>query len=342
MTTPDPEQQFEDPDSFPDPDEDGGGAELEVEIVEDTPEEDRNAARPAGDRVDVDSDEFEREVRSYGNEAQQRIKAVKFEYHEERRAKESAVKQSEEAVKYAEQVSSDNNALRKSLENSNTVLIEQYGARSDAELEAARQQFKEAYEGGETDALLEAQENLSRLHAERVKALADAERLQRPQAQAQGKQVQQPQAQQQQANQGPPVDIRAMNWLNSNNDWYQHPDHPDMTGYAVGLHQQLVKRGFNPQIHEEYYAEIDKGMRTVFPEFTFSGKTSDGDQRGNGERPSAVTHKKKSSTPVGGPTRGGNSSRKVQLTRTQVALAKRLGLSNKRYAAQVAKEMSNG
>ena len=341
MTMPDPELQFEDPEDFPEPEADAAGAEIEIEIVDDTPEADRNAARPAGDRIDVDSDDFENEVRNYGDAAQQRIKAVKFEYHEERRAKESALKQSEEAVKYAEQVSSDNNALRKSLEDSNSVLIEQYGARSDAELEAARQQFKEAYEGGETDALLSAQENLSRLHAERVKALSDAERLQRP-AQQQGGQVQQPQAQQQQTNQGPPVDIRAMNWLNSNNDWYQHADHPDMTGYAVGLHQQLVKRGFNPQIHEEYYAEIDKGMRTVFPDYDFAGKTSTGDQRGNEGNPSAVTHKKKSPTPVGGPTRGGNSSRKVQLTRTQVALAKRLGLSNKRYAAQVAKEMSNG
>ena len=154
-------QQFEDPDPFPHTDSDED--EIEVEVLDDTPPEDIREARPAADRVDVDSDEFEQEIQHYSDNAQKRIKAVKFEYHEERRAKESAQRRAEEATRYAEQANADNSALKQSLENSNTVLIEQYGARTDAELDKARSEFKEAYEGGDTDKLLEAQERLAEL-----------------------------------------------------------------------------------------------------------------------------------------------------------------------------------
>jgi len=326
------DEMFEEPEGLPEPE-----AELEIEVLDDTPEEDRQMARPAADRVDPDSEEFEEEIQNYSDAAQKRIKALKYEFHEERRAKEGALRQSEEAVKYAERVAGDNNALREGLDNSNAVLIEQYGARSDAELEAARKEFKEAYEGGETDALLVAQENLSRLHAERVKALSDAERFERSRRPAQEQQVGQQQQQQQPVEAAPP-DAKAMEWLRDN-PWFHQQGHEEMTGYAVGLHQKLVMGGLNPQIHhEEYYNKINEGMRTVFPDYEFSS----GHQGGNGaSTPAATTGKRP--PPVGGPSRGGKPPRKVQLTTTQVALAKRLGLSNRQYAAQVAKEnMTNG
>jgi len=323
-------QEFEEPQAMPEPNDDDD--ELEIEVLDDTPEEDRQMARPAADRVDPDSEEFEEEIKNYSTAAQQRIKALKYEYHEERRAKEGALRQSEEAVKYAERVVGDNTALKQGLDNSNAVLIEQYGARSDAELEAARQKFKEAYDGGETDELLAAQEDLSRLHAERVKALADAEAFQRGRQQQQ--QFQQPQAQPTQDTGTP--DVRAMEWLKLN-PWYQEAGREDMTGYAVGLHQKLIQQGFDPRLHEEYYIKIDEGMRTVFPDYKFSS----GQKGGNGASTPAVTSGKRL-PPVGGPSRGGKPPRKVQLTTTQVSLAKRLGLTNKQYAAQVAKEQLNG
>jgi len=310
--------QYEDPEGLPEP----GDDEVEVEILDDIPEADKRDARPAADRVDPDSEDFEKEIEDYSDNAQKRIKAVKFEYHEERRAKEAAVRQNEEAIRYAEQVASDNTALKQSLENSNQVLIEQYGARSDAELEQARTHFKEAYEGGETEALLEAQERLSRLHAERVGALASTHRINSAPAQ----QPQQPQ-------QSQVPDARAMEWLR-HNSWYQAPGYEEMSGYAVGLHEKLVKSGLNPNIHhEEYYTKIDEGMRTVFPD-----KFSDGNLGGTGDRQSSAVTNGKRQPPVGGPSRGGKSPRKVQLTATQVSLAKRLGLTNKQYAAQVAKD----
>ncbi|MBC8159553.1 MAG: hypothetical protein H8E94_09515, partial [Alphaproteobacteria bacterium] len=158
--------EFEEPDGFPVPEDDDD--DLQIEVLDDTPAEDARAARPAAARVNVDSAEFEKEIQDYSESAQQRINAVKFEFHEERRSKEAALRQAEEATRFAENAARENAQLKASLDNSNTVLVEQYGARSDAELEKARADFKEAYEGGDTDALLKAQEEMSRLHAERV------------------------------------------------------------------------------------------------------------------------------------------------------------------------------
>ena len=321
--------EYEEPEAFPVGAPDGGEANIEIEVLDDTPVEDRESPRPAADRLDLDSDEFEEEIKDYSENAQQRIKALKFEYHEERRAKESALRQNEEAVRYAEAVAADNAHLKEGLSNTNDVLIQQYGARSDAELETARSSFKEAYEGGDTDELLKAQETISRLHAERAKGLVDAEAIQRRQQFQQQPQQQAPQQNPQQ--QAP--DSRAMEWLRKNS-WYQAVGNEDMTGYAVGLHQKLVGGGLNPQLHEEYYTKIDEGMRTVFPD-KFSSEDLGG--KGGGYPHPAETGGKKP-PPVGGPSRGGKPPRKVQLTATQVSLARRLGLTNKQYAAQVAKE----
>ena len=325
-------QEFEEPQAMPEPDSDDDA--LEIEVLDDTPEEDRQIARPAADRLDPDSEEFEEEIKDYSEAAQKRIKALKYEYHEERRAKENALRQSEEAVRYAERVSADNTNLKDGLDNSNQVLIEQYGARSDAELETARKEFREAYEGGETDALLSAQENLSRLHAERVKALTEAENFQRARQQTPQQAVPQQQAAAQQQSGTP--DVRAMQWLREN-EWFHKAGNEDMTGYAVGLHQKLVTTGLNPQIHEEYYTKIDEGMRTIFPDKFLAGQKG-----GNGADSAPVATTGNKPPPVGGPSRGGKPPRKVQLTATQVGLAKRLGLTNKQYAAQVAKEQLNG
>ena len=323
-----PAQVFEAPDGLPEPDDNENfDDDLEIEVLDDTPPADVRAPRPAATRVDVDSPDFEEEILTYSENAQKRIKAVKFEYHEARRAKEAAERNSNEAIRYAEQVAADNRALKQSLENSNSVLIEQYGARTNAEIEKARKDFKDAYEGGDTDALLDAQEKLSQLHAERVRTLSNAPRPAPAQTPAQ------PQRQQAQS---PAPDVRAMEWLRKN-AWFQQPGSEDMTGYAIGLHQKLVSQGLNPQLHEEYYTKIDQGMRTVFAD-----RFSESDLGGVGvDTPAANTPKKK--PPVGGPSRGGKPPRKVQLTTTQVALAKRLGLTNKQYAAQVVKEqMANG
>jgi len=333
-------QEFEAPagGGFPDPtnaveiDTDGVGS-IDVEIIDDTPLEDRVDARPAAERTDMDDPALEEEVSNYSEAAQQRIKTMKFEFHEERRAKEAAQRQNTEALSYAERAAQENNALKKGIEKSNNVVLEQFEARTDAELEQARESFKDAYDEGDTDALLKAQENISRLQAERINVLNRVGP--KPEGDPVG-QPQQPQQQPSQQQQTAPPDARGMQWIKLN-PWFQRKGDEDMTGYAIGLHEQLIGAGYDPRVHEEYYQKIDEGMKTLFSD-RFAGGTNGGD--GELLAPAATPARKP--PPVGGPSRGGTPPRKVQLTATQVTLAKRLGLSNKQYAAQVAKEQLNG
>ena len=317
-------QEFQEPGKFPDPESEevnlDGEEEVEIELVDDAPLEDQGReARPAADKLDPDSEAFQEEVRSYSENAQKRIGELTHNYHDERRNKETAQRESVEATRFAQQVQQENEALKTNLHSNNAVLIEQFDARSDAELETARVAYKEAYESGDTDNLLQAQENIARITAERVNR---PRRVSPPQPPQQSQQVLQPV-------QTP--DRRFVEW-SRDNSWFQAPGNEDMTGYAIGLHQKLVGEGLNPLVDETYYQRIDQGMKTVFPD-----RVATGDLGGSGEsRPRVVTHSKK--PPVGGPSRGGQPPRKVQLTSSQVALAKRLGLTNKQYAAQVYKE----
>jgi len=341
------EVSYEEPADLPDPDaeeenlsaaeDDELDGELEIEIISDVPVEDaRAAARPAADRVDPDDESLEDEVKDYSERAQKRFKEMKFEYHEQRRARESAERQREEAVRYAEQVGRDNAMLKQSLAASSKTVAEATTARTDAELERARREFKQAYEDGDTDALMAAQEKLSQVQLERARFASNTAR---PTEETNA--PQQPRPPQRQAAPQPrgdqPPDARAIQWLRAN-PWFQQPGNEDMTGYAEGLHRKLISQGYDPRQHEEYYTTIDKQMRSVFKE-KFSGGTSVGDEdppRGA----SAATTEKKRPPQVGGPSRGGRPPRKVQLTDTQVALAKRLGLTNKEYAAQVVKDQN--
>ena len=292
-------------------DEDDG---FEIEVVDDTPEEDRGKPRRAdGSEPQIPDDE---EIENYNENVQKRIKQLKFEYHEERRAKEEAARLQDEALRYAEQIKQENDKLKRTINDGEAVLVNQAKGRVDAQLEKARAAYKSAYETGDSDALIEAQEAITKLSVEKDKY--DSYKP-RPAPQP----VSQPQYQQE-TPQPPKPDQRALEWA-KNNDWFEKD--PEMTGYAYGLHEKLVKSGIDPR-SEEYYSEIDDAVRRVFPDKFDDGpiieESAPQRQTGNVVAPAA---------------RSGKKPRKVQLTSTQVSLAKRLGLSNEQYAAQLMKEM---
>jgi hypothetical protein len=289
-------------------------ADFEVEIVDDTPEEDRVAKRK--DEVTTEAKEVEDsddgEAKNYSQNVQKRISQLKYEFHEERRAKEEAARLREEAVKFAETLKKDNEHLRKTLAEGENMLIDQAKGRVGAELERAKKDYKEAYESGDPDKLVEAQEVLSKLHNEkfRVDEYKPQPQLETPQQ----KPVQPP---------PPRLSQRGIDWQKEN-DWFDKDMR--MTGYALGLHEELKRKGIVPD-SEEYYKGIDEEMRKVFPEKFETEQEAPQLQNG---------------TVVAPVERSGKKSRTVRLTRTQVALAKRLGLSNEQYAAQLMKEQSNG
>ena len=294
------------------PEESDSDDGFEIEVIDDTPEEDRGKPRRAESaQPNVPDDD---EVEKYSEGVQKRIKQLKFEYHEERRAKEESSRLQEEALRFAQQVKAENEQLRKTLSEGEGVLVDQAKGRVSAELDKAKASFKTAYESGDPDALLEAQEKLNALQSEKIRYENYKPQSQpvqpQPQYQAPAVQPRKP-------------DKLAMDWA-KRNDWFEKD--PEMTGYAYGLHEKLVKSGVDPRT-EEYYNELDTAVRRVFPDKfgdEIIEESAPQRQAGNVVAPAA---------------RSGKRPRKVQLTSTQVSLAKRLGLSNEQYAAQLMKEM---
>ena len=286
---------------------------LEIEVVDDTPEEDRNRPRRAEDaKPDIPDDN---EVEKYSEGVQKRIKQLRYEYHEERRAKEEAARLREEALKYAEQVKSENERLRKSLEENEDVLLTQAKTRLDAQLDRAKAAYKAAYESGDPDALLEAQAQLTDLQNEKFRIQSY-----RPQRRQPEQEFTPPPAEAQPQIAKP--DAKALAWADDN-EWFGKDKR--MTGYAFGVHEELVTNGVAPNT-EEYYNEIDAAMRRAFPDkFAVVAEEPAPQQRQAGNV-------------VAPPSRTAKTPRKVKLTPSAVALAKRLGLTPEQYAAQLMKD----
>lgn len=294
-----------------DSDDDG----FEIEIVDDTPEEDQGKPRRAENtEPKIPSDD---EVEKYSEGVQKRIKQLKFEFHEERRAKEEAARMQEEALRYAQQIKAENDRLKKTLDEGEATLINQAKGRIDAQLDKAKAAYKAAYESGDPDALLAAQEQLTTIQNEKYR-VDNYKPQQRVQQQAPQPTYQQPAAQ------PPKVDQKALEW-GKRNDWFEKD--PEMTGYAYGLHEKLVKQGIDPR-SDQYYDEIDKSIRRVFP-----------DRFDDGLIEEEAPHRQHGSV-VAAPSKTTKKPRTVRLTSTQASLAKRLGLTNEQYAAQLMKEAS--
>ena len=234
--------------SKPDQEDDG----FEVEVVDDTPEQDKGKPRRAeGSEPQIPSDD---EIENYNDNVQKRIKQLKFEFHEERRAKEEAGRLQDEALRYAEHIKQENDNLRKTLEEGEGVLVNQAKGRVTAEIDKAKIAYKTAYEAGDSDALIEAQEKLSSLQVEKSK-------YDNYRPKPAPKPAPEPQYEQETIKPPKPSDM-GMEWAEKNT-WFQND--PEMTGYAFGVHEKLVKSGIAPDT-EEYYTKIDDAVRRVFPD----------------------------------------------------------------------------
>ena len=290
---------------------------FEVEIVDDRPEEDRVPKRKEDTQPKVEGDEDE--AKNYSDKVQKRIKELKYEYHEERRAKEEASRLQEEALNYAKKLQKENEELRKSLSDGESVLINQAKGRVDAQLEKAKIDYKEAYESGDPDKLADASAELARIQNEKYRVDTYT-----PPKQPEPR-VEQPKPMPQQP-QKPKVSQRALDWANENT-WFNKDS--QMTSYAFGVHEELVKKGVVGD-SEEYYKEIDREMRKVFPD-KFDDVIEDEE-----------TQQSQTGNVVAPTKRSAKKPRTVRLTSTQVNLARRLGLTKEQYAAQLMKDQGNG
>ena len=225
-----------------------------------------------------------------------------------------AERQRDEAVNYAQSVNQTASTLKEKLKNSDSSLFKEYDNRVQSEIAGAKQLLKEAQESGDSGAVVDATEKLSR-------ASAEAENLRRLSAQQQVREKNQPQEvpveeykptlQPQAA--GP--DPKAEDWA-KRNTWFG--DDQAMTFAAFEIHKELVEGGIDPT-SDTYYSEVDKRMAETFPH-KFSNEQSAPVQQ--------VAASSRGAT-------GKKSSRKIKLTPSQVAIAKRLNVPLEEYAKHI-------
>ena len=294
--------------------------ELEIEEEDDTPPEDRNK-EPLPEKIlkELEEDNLE----DYSDRVKQRMAQLKKVYHDERRAKEEAAREKEEAIAYAQKVYQQNQKLQTTLSSGEEDYLKTLIGSAEKELALAKRDYREAYDSGDTDKIVEAQ---ALMNSAQYK-LSQASNLkpqykasQTPQNSVQSSQeVTRPRA--------PQPDAKAQAWQ-AKNQWFGKDE--EMTSLALGVHERLVRSGIQPT-SEEYYLRIDETMQKRFPE-NF-GETSLEPGRPAQRKPSNVV----------APASRSTAPRKVRLSKTQVAFAKKLKLTPEQYAREMIKlENANG
>jgi hypothetical protein len=297
--------------------------DLEIEIEDDRPPEDRGHLRAKAPK-EVSDDELS----EYSANVQKRIKSIQKSYHDERRDKERAYREREALQNYAKQLMEENERLKGSETRSHNALIQHAQKQVESELVIARRQYKDAYDSGDSEAIIAAQEalNSAQIKSDRVAGL-------KPRAlQSKEKPVEQQPTNQESEKVEQPQEVRderAEAWRDDN-PWFGSDD--EMTAFALGYHSKLVKEGVDPT-SDDYYEKINSRMRRVFPEQFDSGEEEDFSEP-------EETPKKKPSNVVAPATRS-TASKKVRLKQSEIAIARKLNVPLEQYALQAAKLRGN-
>jgi hypothetical protein len=297
-----------------------GKPEVDIEIEDDTPEEDRGRTPLPKEIVqELEADELE----EYSDKVKTRLKQMKKVWHDERRAKDEAAREREEALAFARNALEENKRLKSRLTEGEKSFIDTAKSAAELEMEMAKRAYKEAYEAGDSDKVVDAQEQLTAVNykLQQIKNY-------RPSLQSQEIAVNSPQEQ-------APVsrpDPKASSWQ-ERNPWFGRDRL--MTSLALGLHEDLVSQhGQAYATTDEYYQRIDKTIRDKFPEnFGDEIKTTNG-----GGKP--VTRTDRPATVVA-PASRSTSSKKIVLKQSQLMIAKKLGLTPEQYAREFAKTQEN-
>jgi len=292
---------------------------VEIEVEDDTPEEDRGrrASKPGFiDKVEKD------ELDLYSDEARSKIDAFRKFYHDERREKEKAVREQQEAVDVAKKLYEEVKQLKGRVNSSDEAAVTSFKTSAEHELEMAKKEYREAYDAGDSEKLVEAQDKLTSAKMKIEKASNYAENInQRKALQERENEVKIPQ----QTEATPVRDQKASAWQ-ERNSWFGQDD--EMTSLALGLHEKLVKEnGMAYATTNEYYKRIDETMRRRFPENFQDEKVDDDRNTVRSNKPSTVVASASRST----------SSKKIKLNTSQLSIAKKLGLTPEQYARELMK-----
>jgi hypothetical protein len=296
---------------------------IEIEIEDDTPEQDRGREPmpvEAVKKLEVEVDELDK----YSAEAKEKMIQMKKVWHDERRAKEAASREREEAIRVAQQLLEENKKLKKAYTTGEQEYLNTVKNATELELDVAKRGYKEALETGDSDRIVEAQ---SKLNAASIKA--DRVNNFKPSAlQEQENEVQIPQLQEK------PItpDTKTREWTEKNT-WFGNKK--SMTAYALGLHEELIDEyGKDFVSTDQYFKRIDTAVREAFPKYFDALEPQT--QVEIEDEPQKAQPKAKPSTVVAPATRS-TSSKQIKLAPRQVALARKLGLTPEQYAREFAK-----
>ena len=290
------------------------GDDVEIEIKDDTPLKDRGVEPvPEDMRQELETLDASQE---YSRNVKEKFKQYKKVWNDERRAKETALREQQEALNLAQKILDENKKLKEMLQYGEKELISTYQSSAEMEIDKAKRNYKEAYDSGDSDKLLEAQEELMRaqLKLDKAQNFKPTVQISENDVKIQTKQSQQP-AQ---------LDPKVAEWV-SENQWFVDPNKRAMRKYAEGVHEELEEtygRGFVGT--DEYYKRIDTEVKRRFPE------EFDDTQNDEEEKPQRTA---RLSTVVA-PAKRSTSSKKIVLSKSQVALAKKLGLTPEQYARE--------
>lgn len=281
--------------------EDDGGVDVEIESSK--------KSESASPKEDDD------EIEKYDEKVKKRIADLQSGFHNERRRAEEAGREREEAIAFAQSVAEENKKLKGSLSDGQSALLEQAKKVVSNEIDDAKRRYKLAYESGDSDALVEAQELLTsaKIKMDRVNNFKPALQKEETEVKIAPREVpRQPQA-----------DPKAARWQ-SENSWFGSDD--EMTSFALGLHTKLIKNGIDPN-SDEYYTRLNSRIRQVFPEnFGLENNESETQQSSAPRQKSNVV----------APATRSTSSSKIRLTPFQVTMAKKFGVSHELMAQKIA------
>ena len=292
--------------------------DFEFEIEDDTPPEDRGKEPMPKEIVEeLESDELE----EYSENVKTRLKQMKKVWHDERREKEQALREQQEALAYAQRLMEENRNLKGRLTHGEQVFVETAKTAAELEMEAAKKEYKDAYDMGDSDRILEAQEKLNKAQFKLQKVQEFVPSRQDPEVEVQPQQI--------------PVsrpDQRAVAWQ-ERNQWFGKDE--EMTSLALGLHQKLVSQyGTAYPSTDEYWKKVDDTMRRRFPEYF--------EERDEAAAPEPKPQREKPPAVVAPATRS-TGSKKIVVKQSAVAMAKKLGVPLEKYVQEMQKlEKRNG
>jgi len=289
--------------------------DFEIEIIDDIP--DRDKGRKPLDREVLDP--TDEEINQYTKGAQERIKELTHARHDERRAKEAALRERQELDRITQQLVEENKRLKQYVNTGTEQYTQMAKTAAEAELDKARREYKAAQEAFDTDAIIAAQEALTeaKMKVEATKNFRPTPlQVEKNDVYSAPQQVQEPYR-----------DEKLLRWQ-AKNQWWGQPGFEEITSFALGLHQKLVNSGVDPRT-DQYYETIDSRIKKTFPEIF-------------GEAMASADPPKKTPS-VTAPSTRSTGTKKVQLTPTQAALIKKYKLDPKLYYAEAQKlENQNG